>query len=289
MIYVICGPTASGKSTLAYKLKKFFDCPVINCDSFQIYKELNIGTAKPTSDELKEGNYYLYNLISASSSMSIFDFQKIFRTTIDDLFKTNKNIVVVGGSGLYIKSAFYDYKFVEDEQFVKLPESFEKMNNHELYLHLQKIDEGSAVKLHENNRKRVMRAIEISLSSTGKKSEFEEKQKHVCLYKDTMFIGLDINREDLYKKINDRVDEMFSLGLEAEAKDLFKEFGPDAQALQAIGYKEFYKYNAEEVKDKIKQFSRNYAKRQMTFFKNQFAEIKWFSSIDEAYSFCINQ
>ncbi|MEG0034228.1 MAG: tRNA (adenosine(37)-N6)-dimethylallyltransferase MiaA [Bacilli bacterium] len=289
MIYVICGPTASGKSTLAYKLKKYFDCPVINCDSFQIYKELNIGTAKPTSDELKEGNYYLYNLISASSSMSIFDFQKIFRTTIDNLLKTNKNIVVVGGSGLYIKSSFYDYQFVEDEQFVKLPEAFEKMSNHELYMHLQKIDEGSAVKLHENNRKRVMRALEISLSGTGKKSEFEEKQKHVRLYKDATFIGLDINRDNLYKKINDRVEEMFSLGLEKEAKDLLKEFGPDTQALQAIGYKEFAKYNEEEVKDKIKQFSRNYAKRQMTFFKNQFEEIKWFSSIDEAYSFCINQ
>ena len=215
MIIVICGPTATGKTFLSETLRKKLGGIIINADSRQIYKELNIGTAKPTKEELDE-NHYLFDCISITNDYNAFNYQEDVRKIIKD--NPNKNIILVGGTGLYIKSALYDYDFKSDN-------------------------------------------------------------KDKLLY-DATFIGLTTDRDNLYKRINDRVDDMFEMGLLKEAEDLFKKYNDNKILNNTIGYQEFKDYfdnkiTIEEVKEKIKQNSRHYAKRQYTWFNNQM-DINWF-------------
>lgn len=284
MIYVICGPTASGKSQLAERLSRKLKAPVINGDVFQMYKEMNIGTAKPSIDEIEDGNHFLFNEKSVEDNITIFDYQIIFRKCVDQLLTKYQNLIVVGGAGLYIKSAIYDYNFSENNSF-ELDKKYKDLSNQELYNLLLSIDPVSANKTHPNNRKRVERALVICFSSDKKKSEIEQMQKHICLY-ETRFIGLNIEREIVYNNINKRVDLMFDLGLENEVRNLFKNHSTELIAFQAIGYKEFLNVNIsiDEIKELIKKNTRNYAKRQMTFFKHQFESIEWFDTVEEAYS-----
>src|SRR5574344_897799 len=278
MIIVIGGQTATGKSELGISLAKEVGGVIINGDAYQIYTDFNIGTAKPSKEEREEVPHLLYDYLSPLTPFSIADYQKLLRSTIEKILKDNKIPIIVGGSGLYIKSALYDYEFSPTEQ--EYPE-LEKLSNQELFDMLKKMDEKESNKIHINNRKRLIRAITICRNINGKKSELVENQKHLPIFKDTYFIGLEMDREELYQKINNRVDLMIKEGLEKEVEELKKKYPTSIQAFQAIGYKEFLNIsNREEAIEVIKKNSRNYAKRQMTFFKNQF-DMHWFNcSID---------
>ena len=271
MIYAILGPTCSGKSDLAETLSKKYNAPVINFDAFQVYKELNKGTAKPSKEELSSGRYFLYDYVSITEEYSVSRYQKDARELLEK-FK-DKDIVMVGGTGLYLKAALYDYKFMEEDPMPK--DYLADLSNEKLYEELTKIDLDDARKIGINNRKRLLRALYIYETHKVNKNDLNKGGKNNLLYKNTKFIGINFNREKLYERIDDRVDLMFENGIEEEAKFLFSNYDHSLRALQAIGYKEFLLSNdIEEVKKLIKNNTHHYAKRQMTFFKHQFDNIE---------------
>lgn len=279
MIIVITGPTALGKTKTAINIARQVNAEIINGDAFQSYKELNIGVAKPTEEELKSVPHHLYSIIEPSHNYSIAEYQYNLRAKIQDLLEKNKNIIIVGGSGLYIRSALFDYDF-QPNKAVDMS-AFEKMDNHELHAYLETIDSIEAEKIHFNNRKRVLRAIEIYLSNGKSKSEIINEQEHKLLY-DAKFFVRDIEREQMYERINNRVEEMFKNGLVDEVRNLIKKYPSSLNCFQAIGYKELIDCfsihgNIEDAKELIKQHTRNYAKRQMTYIRHQF-EVNYYKN-----------
>lgn len=282
MIIVITGPTALGKTKSAIKVAQTFNAEIINGDAFQAYKELDIGTAKPTEKELLSVPHHLYSFVEPTHNYSIAEYQSNLREKIQELLVKNKNIVIVGGSGLYIRSALYDYEFLPNKEVDM--SKFEKLDNDELHAHLVKIDPEQAKIIHANNRKRVLRAIEIYYSTGETKSALIEKQKHKPLY-DARFFVRDLNRDELYERINKRVDEMFERGLVKEVKSLIGKYDANLHCFQAIGYKEIIdclKNNGDlaGAKELIKQHTRNYAKRQMTFIRHQF-DVTYYKNDDD--------
>lgn len=272
MIIVITGPTALGKTKSAIKVAQAIDAEIINGDAFQSYKELNIGTAKPTEKELASVPHHLYSIIEPTHNYSIAEYQCNLRAKIQELLGKNKNIVIVGGSGLYIRSALYDYEFLPNKEVDM--SKYEKMTNKELHNYLVTIDPEQAAIIHENNRKRVLRAIEIYESTGESKSKIIDKQEHKLLY-DAKFFVRDLERDELYERINKRVDEMFKDGLVDEVQSLIAKYDSSLNCFQAIGYKEIIdclKSNGdlEEAKELVKQHTRNFAKRQMTYIRHQF-------------------
>ncbi len=277
-VIVIGGPTAVGKSELAIELAKKIDGEIINGDSMQVYKEMNIGTAKVSEKETQGIPHHLLGFISVKEDFSVADYQKLAREKIDEIIAKKKVPIIIGGTGLYLKSVIYDYDFKE-EASIDMSE-FDSFNNEELYDYLLKLDEDAAKKTHPNNRKRVLRAIEIYKANGETKTSLEKKQKHEPIY-DCVFVGLTMPREELYERINKRVDKMISEGLVEEAKVVLETARKSSTALQAIGYKEFVPYfnkekELEEVANDIKQNTRHYAKRQFTFFNNQF-NVDWYN------------
>ena len=274
MLIVIVGPTGSGKTEIALKLAEFYSAPIINADAFQIYKGMDIGTAKIARNSEDHKRHSLLDIITPNQSYSVKQYQEDFRKTYLELKKTNKNIIVCGGTGLYIKAALYDYQF-EDEEEVDVSD-LEDMNNEELYQLLNKLDPKATETIHMNNRKRVIRAIQIARTHDTNKSESIDKQEHALYFKDetVKFYFLNPNRDELYAKINTRVDLMMKNGLVDEVKALLKQYDFSTTAKAAIGYKEVIeyldgKYSLEECTELIKKRTRNYAKRQVTFFKHQ--------------------
>ena len=281
MIYIILGPTSVGKTSLALSLAKKLNADIINADAFQVYKELDIGTAKIKEEEMLGIKHYLLSYINPNEPYSVARYQKDFRETVSKI--KDKDIVVVGGTGLYVRAAIMDYNF-SLEQKVDLSK-FEKMDNDELYNYLISIDNESAKKLHKNNRRRVLRAISIYLENGETKSSIINKQEHKYIYDDIKIFNIEKDRKELYESINKRVDLMFEKGLVDEVKGLLDKYGRNIQAFNAIGYKEVVLYldnkiSLEECKELIKKNTRNYAKRQITFFKHQFKCIN-ISSIDD--------
>lgn len=282
MIIVITGPTCLGKSDTALAIAKKINAEIINGDAFQCYKEMEIGVAKPPKEYFKEVPHHLYSFVDVDHDYSIAEYQINLRNKIDELLSKGKNIVIVGGSGLYIRSALYDYDFLENKKVDM--SKYEKMDNRTLHDELRKIDPKQAEIIHMNNRKRVLRAIEIYLSSGETKSSLVDKQEHKPIY-DVKFFVREIDRDELYSRINKRVDLMYQMGLENEVKILYKKYGNKPHALQAIGYKEIIaalegKYPLEEAKELIKKNSRNYAKRQLTFVRHQFPVIYYLDNQD---------
>ena len=271
MIYAILGPTCSGKSDFAEKLSLKYNAPIINFDAFQVYKELNKGTAKPSKKELDSGRYFLYDFVSIKEDYNVSRYQEEARLLLEK-FK-DKDVVMVGGTGLYLKAALFDYKFLKEE---KMDEGFlQDVSNEELYRELLLIDKDDAIKIGVNNRKRLLRALYIYKIHNKSKSELNDNGKNTLLYKDVKFYGIDIDRALLYQRIDQRVDKMFEDGLEEEARSLFNSYDRSLRALQAIGYKEFLlSSDSEEIKKMIKNNTHHYAKRQMTFFKHQFDNIE---------------
>ena len=278
-IIVIVGPTAVGKTKLGVELAIKLDGEVISGDSMQIYRTMNIGTAKVTNEETKGVKHHLIDIKNVDETYSVMEFQKNVRNCIKDIQSRHKVPIIVGGTGLYIKAALYDYVFNEEKQ--EQTAKYDHLTNEQLYQELQRIDPKSALEIHPNNRRRVQRAIEIYEESGQKKSDIMASQQHVCLY-DCVFIGLTLPRDVLYERINYRVDLMIKEGLFAEVLALVEKGAKsDYQSMKGIGYREWFDYidqkkSKEEVIEAIKQNSRRYAKRQYTWFKNQM-EIKWFN------------
>ena len=274
MLIVIVGPTGSGKTEIALKLAEFYRAPIINADAFQIYKGMDIGTAKIERNSEDYKRHSLLDIITPDQSYSVKQYQEDFRKTYLELKKTNKNIIVCGGTGLYIKAALYDYQF-EDEEEADVSD-LEDMSNEDLYELLKKLDPKATETIHMNNRKRVIRAIQIARTHDVNKSDSIDKQEHALYFKDetVKFYFLNPNRDELYDKINTRVDLMINDGLVDEVKGLLKQYDFSTTAKAAIGYKEVIeyldgKYSLEECIELIKKRTRNYAKRQVTFFKHQ--------------------
>jgi tRNA dimethylallyltransferase len=285
LIICIIGPTCSGKSKLAEVISQFFEAPIINFDAFQVYKEMNIGTAKPSKEELLSGRYFLYDFRDIDEPYDVAQYQSDARKMIEK-FK-DRNLIFVGGTGLYLKAALYDYKFEKEDPMPK--DYLCQKTNEELFKELIEIDPIDANKIGINNRKRLIRALFVYNTHKESKSEINQNGKDNLLYKDVHFIGLDIARDVLYKNINLRVDAMINNGLEEEANALFIKYGKENRALQAIGYKEFNNGLEDQMRiDLIKQNTRNYAKRQMTFFRHQFNDVHWFNSLEEATQYAKN-
>ena len=274
MLIVIVGPTGSGKTSLATKLSDFFNAPIINADAFQIYEGMDIGTAKIAKDDKYYQMHYLLDIVKPNQTYSVKEYQEDFRKTYLELKKQYQNIIVCGGTGLYIKAALYDYAF-EDEEEADISD-LEDLSNEELYDLLKKLDIKATETIHMNNRKRVLRAIQIARTHDVNKSESIDQQEHRLFFKDEVvkFYFLNPNREELYAKINTRVDQMMANGLVNEVKDLLSKYELSITAKAAIGYKEVIEYldnsySLEECVELIKKRTRNYAKRQVTFFKHQ--------------------
>ena len=274
MLIVIVGPTGSGKTEIALKLADFYHAPIINADAFQIYLDMNIGTAKidKNSDDYKK--HHLLDIVKPDQTYSVKQYQEDFRKTYLALKKQNQIMIVCGGTGLYIKAALYDYAF-EDEEEADISD-LEEMSNEELYEILKKLDIKATETIHMNNRKRVIRAIQIARTHDVNKSEGIDKQGHELYFKDetVKFLFLNPDREELYANINTRVDSMVDKGLVDEVKELLNKYKLSLTAEAAIGYKEVIEYlngaySFEECVELIKKRTRNYAKRQVTFFKHQ--------------------
>lgn len=291
MIICIVGPTGVGKSKLALRLAKKINGEIVNGDAFQIYKEMDIGTAKPTVEERKLVPHHLFDYVEPTYSFSVYDYQQTLRNKIKELEEKDVPIIVCGGTGLYLKASFYDFNLNKQESSIDMSE-YEKMSNEELYEVLKKVDLEETKVIHMNNRKRVLRAIQIYLETGKPKSEQVAEQEHKPIY-DVTFIGLTKERDELYSLINKRVDIMFEMGLLEEVKGLMDKYPHSLRSFQAIGYKEIIDgldngKDIEEIKELIKKNSRNYAKRQYTYFNHQL-EVNWFDDINKAEEFVINK
>ena len=283
MLYIVCGPTGSGKTSVAKSLADFYHAPIINADAFQIYQDMNIGTAKIDKDDPYYKIHYLLDIKKPSESFSVMEYQKLFRETVSELSKKYKDIIVCGGTGLYIRASIYDYVFKEEQEVDT--SDLEEMDNDELYELLMRLDPESTKTIHKNNRKRVIRALAFKRSEGISKSENISSQEHKLIYDEIKILMLNPDREILYDSINKRVDEMFEKGLVNEVEQLINKYQLSNTAKAAIGYKEVIDYlngelSLEECKELIKKRTRNYAKRQVTFFKNQF-ELEMFDTKEQ--------
>lgn len=277
-VIVIVGPTAVGKTSLSIELAKKLDGEIISGDSMQVYRGLDIGTAKITSEEMSGIKHYLIDVTDASVPFTAAKFQSETMALIESIHNRGKLPIIVGGTGLYIQSVFYDYDFgnsSEDKAFRAKLDSLDKVT---LWKMLEQQDPESAKLVHENNKRRVIRALEV-IHLTGKPfSEYQVHHELNDMYK-PLFLGLDLDRALLYERINQRVDLMFEQGLVSEAKKLYDENLADVPAIRGIGYKELFTYfegnsTLEEAKELIQKNSRHFAKRQLTWFRNRM-EINW--------------
>ncbi|MGV2941210.1 tRNA (adenosine(37)-N6)-dimethylallyltransferase MiaA [Mesobacillus sp. LC4] len=282
-LIVLIGPTAVGKTKLSIELAKKFDGEIISGDSMQIYKGMDIGTAKITVQEMEGIAHHLIDIKEPDESFSTAEFQDLVREKINEISSRAKMPMIVGGTGLYIQSVIFDYHFTDAPSDPAFRHSLEQVAEAEgqefLHEKLQEADPESASRIHPNNVRRVIRALEI-IHCTGKTaSELQENQSPELLY-DTALIGLTMDRELLYNRINYRVDLMMEQGLLDEVKYFFEKGLRDCQSIQAIGYKELYDYfdgkvPLEKAIENLKQNSRRYAKRQLTWFRNKM-NVEWF-------------
>lgn len=276
-VVAIVGPTASGKTALSIKLAKEFNGEVINGDAMQVYKELNIGTAKITEEEMEGIPHHLLDIKEPTESFSVAEYQKLVRAKIAEIQSRGKLPIIVGGTGLYVQAVLYDFQFtnedVDEEARAKYYDELEKLGPEGMHAKLAKVDPETAKTIHPNNTRRVIRALEmVELSGVSKAAEAQNRG-HIPLYHH-LIIGLDMDREVLYERINKRVDIMMENGLLEEVRGLWQRNIRDVQSIKAIGYKELYNYldghiSLEEAISQLKQNSRRYAKRQLTYFRNK--------------------
>lgn len=267
-VLVIMGSTASGKSNLAINLAKELDGEIISCDSVQVYRPLNIGSAK--IKDTQNIPHHLIDVFDLEDNMNVMIFQQMARQKIDEITSRQKLPICVGGTGFYIKALLYDYEFVEHEE----TKDFSHLSNEVLHERLTKLDPIQAQKIHVNNRQRLLRIFEQMEASGTTRTQLHQQQKQEILY-DAKIFYLTTQRETLHERINSRVDEMFKEGLLDEVTKV-SENGTNFsyQGLTAIGYKEFEPYfkgemTLDEVREKIKTHTRQFSKRQMTWFRHQ--------------------
>ncbi|WP_462409336.1 tRNA (adenosine(37)-N6)-dimethylallyltransferase MiaA [Neobacillus sp. Marseille-QA0830] len=286
-LLVIIGPTAVGKTKLSIELAKRFNGEIISGDSMQIYRGMDIGTAKIKPEEMEGIPHHLIDIKEPDESFSVAEFQQLVRAKIMEISQKGKLPMMVGGTGLYIQSVIYDYQFSDvtgNQEFrSKLEEKAKEIGNEALHRQLVEIDPESAAKIHPNNVRRVIRALEIHyLSGENDSQKRSAQDRQPSLLYNTAIIGLTMDREKLYERINTRVDLMASEGLLKEVEGLYNQGLRDCQSIQAIGYKEIYDYLDDQVSweqavENLKQNSRRYAKRQLTWFRNKM-DVKWFDT-----------
>ena len=282
-VLAIVGPTAVGKTNFGIECANTFNGEIISGDSIQIYKGLDIGSAKPTKEELSQAKHYLIDIKEPTENYSVKQFQDLGREYIDKINNENKLPIIVGGTGLYIKALLYDYDFFEEAE---QDNQYEDLTNEEIYDLLKQKDPKALESIHINNRKRLVRALNIFEKHNKGISQIKQDQEHKPIY-DCLIIGLTTSREDLYNRIDKRIDKMVKDGLLEEIKGLLdKGITFDNQCMQAIGYKELKGYfdgseTLEKCIEQVKTNSHHFAKRQYTFFNNQM-NIKWFESTTEA-------
>lgn len=272
-LIIVCGPTASGKTALSVEIAKLLETEIIYADSMDIYKGLDIGTAKPTIEEMGGIKHHLIDVVEPTDSFTVFDYREKAKPIIDNLIQNGKIPVICGGTGFYINSILYNLSYGQGTGDLKVREKYkdlaEKYGNEYVYNILKEVDSVSAEKLHYNDLKRVIRALEIYETGVKKSDIVDEKTpnyNYIAVY-------IDFERAELYDRINKRVDIMFENGLLDEIKMLLdKGITKDCQCMQGIGYKEVLSFidgdmDLDSVKEQIKINTRHYAKRQLTFFK----------------------
>lgn len=276
-VVVIVGPTASGKTALSIELAKKINGEIVSADSMQIYKDMNIGTAKVTKEEAQNIKHYLIDCVSPEKRYTVSDFKKDSEIAIQEILSKNKIPIIVGGTGLYVNSLIYGIEYQDmkyDEKYrnelMKKAETTEGLK--ELYEKAIEIDPEAMKKISENDKKRIVRILEIYKATGKTKTEQEILSKQTKIKYDFKIFGIAYDREKLYNRINQRVDIMIEQGLEDEVRNLILKYSKFPTAMQGLGYKEVVQYfdgqlTREEMIEKIKQESRRYAKRQLTWFK----------------------
>ena len=276
IVYVIGGPTASGKSKLAVELAKRVNGEIISADSMQIYKEMNIGTAKVNKEEMQGVQHYLVDFVSPDERYSVSNFKKDAEKAIEEILEKGKTPIVVGGTGLYIDSLIYGIEFQNEEVDLEYREKLNKIADEKglesLYKKAQEIDPEAMKKISINDRKRIIRVLEIYHKTGKTKTEQElQSRKNEVRYEYKVF-AITMDREKLYERIEKRVDFMIEQGLIEEVKQILEKYHTFPTAMQGLGYKEVVEYlegscTKEEMIEKIKKETRHYAKRQLTWFR----------------------
>lgn len=271
-VVVILGPTATGKSHCAIEVAKRFNGEIISGDSMLVYKEMNIGTAKPTADELQAVPHHLVDILPPDASFNVVDFVEQAKALIADINSRGKLPIIAGGTGLYIKALLEDYAFNSVDEDTELRRSLEAeadTNGTEaLHKRLTELDPEAAERIHPNNVRRVVRALESALRGDTISQQGAAESPY-----DALVFGLNMERPALYERINRRVDLMLEAGLEQEVRRLQEQgVSPECQSMQSIGYRQMVWYlngsmSYEDAVDKLKQATRNFAKRQVTWYK----------------------
>lgn len=275
-VIVICGPTASGKTALSIELAKKVNGEIISSDSMQIYKDMDIGTAKPTEKEMQGIKHYLIDFVEPNQRYSVAEFKKDAENAIEEVLEKDKTPIVVGGTGLYVDSLIYGIEYPDIELDEKYREELEKRADKEglelLYNEAKKIDPQAIEKISKNDKKRILRILEIYKATGKNKTEQEKESRKNGIKYDYKVFAINMDREILYDRINKRVDIMIENGLIEEVEKLLKKYTEFPTAMQGLGYKEVVEYlqgkvTKEEMIENIKRETRRYAKRQITWFK----------------------
>ena len=275
-VIVICGPTASGKTALSIELAKKINGEIVSADSMQIYKDMDIGTAKPTVEEMQGIEHYLIDFVPPDDRYSVADYKIDAKKAIKKILEKGKTPIIVGGTGLYVDSLIYEIEYPNiefDENYRKeLEEQVEKQGLDKLYEQAKKIDSQAIEKISKNDKKRILRVLEIYHATGKTKTEQEVESRKKEVEYDYKVFALNWDREKLYERINKRVDIMIEQGLIEEVKQISKKYNKFPTAMQGLGYKEVVEYiegncTKEEMIEKIKMETRRYAKRQLTWFR----------------------
>lgn len=288
-VIVICGPTASGKTSLSIELAKRINGEIVSCDSMQIYKDMTIGTAKPTVQEMQGIKHYLVDCVSPAVRYSVADYKKDATVAIKKIISKGKTPIVVGGTGLYLESLIYGIEYNEIETDLEYRNELDKIEQEKglekLYEMAKKIDEQAIQKISHNDKKRICRILEIYHSTGKTKTELEIESRKNGPDFDFILFGITMDREKLYDRINRRVDIMIADGLIEEVRNLVAKYENLPTAMQGLGYKEVVEYldgktSKEEMIEKIKMETRRYAKRQLTWFR-KYESLKWVDGLDD--------
>ena len=288
-VIVICGPTASGKTALSIELAKKINGEIVSADSMQIYKDMNIGSAKVTNEEMQEIKHYMIDCVSPDERFSVAEYKTNAKNAIEEIINKGKTPIVVGGTGLYIDALIYEIEYKDikiDENYRKELQEIEKNQGLEvLYKKALEIDPKAMEKISQNDSKRIMRVLEIYKATGKNKTEQEAESRLKEIPYDYKVFALTMNREKLYERINKRVDIMIEKGLINEVENLLKKYKEFPTSMQGLGYKEVRDYLQEKITkdemiEKIKQESRRYAKRQLTWFRKNKQTI-WLDSLEK--------